>query len=187
MLIFNMVNYQQAKIKGPSAAPVCRGFRINFASQNWRLTMPDLSLAEFVERVSGIMPVVMREFFRQETNEFYKLKITLPQFVVLDMLNRQGESRMSDLARLINVSTAAMTGIVDRLVRDGYAKRMHDPGDRRIVKAALTAKGAKSVKDMIDHRKMLTARIFEMISQEEREEYLKILTHIRDHIMEKNH
>ncbi|MCX5686400.1 MAG: MarR family transcriptional regulator [Candidatus Omnitrophica bacterium] len=149
--------------------------------------MPNLSLADFVERVSEIMPVVMREFFRQETNEFYKLKITLPQFVVLDMLKRQGESKMSDLARLINVTTAAMTGIVDRLVRDGYAKRMHDPGDRRIVKVDLTVKGARSVKDMTEHRKMLMARIFEMISQKEREEYLMILTHIRDHIMEKSH
>ncbi|MFH0763522.1 MAG: MarR family transcriptional regulator [Candidatus Omnitrophota bacterium] len=148
--------------------------------------MPNLSLAEFADRVSEIMPVIMREFFRQETNEFYKLKITLPQFVVLDMLKRQGESKMSDLARFINVTTAAMTGIVDRLVRDGYAKRAYDPGDRRIVKVTLTAKGAMSVKNMIDQRKVLTARIFSMISHEEREKYLEILTHIRDHIMEKD-
>lgn len=149
--------------------------------------MPNLSLADFVEGVSEILPVVMREFFRQETNEFYKLKITLPQFVILDILNRQGQSKMSDMARLINVTTAAMTGIVDRLVRDGYAKRVYDPRDRRIVKVALTAKGARSVKEMIDQRKKLTARIFGVITQGEREEYLRILTHIRDHIMDKNH
>lgn len=149
--------------------------------------MSNLSLADFVEGVSEILPVVMREFFRQETNEFYKLKITLPQFVILDILNRQGQSKMSDMARLINVTTAAMTGIVDRLVRDGYAKRVYDPRDRRIVKVALTAKGARSVKEMIDQRKKLTARIFGVITQGEREEYLRILTHIRDHIMDKNH
>ena len=146
--------------------------------------MSNLLIAEFVDKVSEIMPVMMREFFRQETNEFYKLKITLPQFVVLDMLNRQGESKMSDLAHLINVTTAAMTGIVDRLVRDGYVKRTHDPRDRRIVNVALTVKGTSSVKEMINQRKKMTAKIFGMISQEEREEYLRILEHIRDHIME---
>jgi len=149
--------------------------------------MSNLSLTEFVERVSEIMPVIMKEFFRQETNEFYKLKITLPQFVVLDMLNRQPESKMSDLARFINVTTAAMTGIVDRLVRDSYAKRMRDPGDRRIVKVSLTAKGARTVKEMIGQRKRLTARIFGVISQEEREEYLKILGHIKTHLTGKSH
>ena len=80
-----------------------------------------------------------------------------------------------------------MTGIVDRLVRDGYAKRVYDPRDRRIVKVTLTAKGARSVKEMIDQRKKLTGRIFGVITQEEREDYLKILAHIRDHIMDKSH
>ncbi|MDP3730749.1 MAG: MarR family transcriptional regulator [Candidatus Omnitrophota bacterium] len=146
--------------------------------------MSNLSIAEFVDKVSEIMPVMMREFFRQETNEFYKLNITLPQFVVLDMLNRQGESKMSDLAHLINVTTAGLTGIVDRLVRDGYVKRTRDSRDRRIVNVALTVKGASSVKEMIGQRKKMTAKIFGMISQEEREEYLRILEHIRDRIVE---
>ena len=146
--------------------------------------MPNLSLSEFSDRVSEIMPVIMREFYKQQTSEFYRMKITLPQFVVLEILHREGQSRMTDLARLINVSTAAMTGIVDRLVRDGYVARASDPDDRRIIKVDLTAKGSKAVKNIIDQRKQIFSRVFGVLSQEDREEYLKILISVRDRLKE---
>ena len=149
--------------------------------------MASLSLAEFADRVNEIMPVISREFLRHQSGDFYKMKITLPQFVVLDTLNRCGESRMSDLARCMSVTTAAITGIADRLVRDGYVVRASDPKDRRIVKVRLTAKGTSMIRKSIVQRKNMMMDIYGAISQKEREEYLRILAHIRDHIVEKNH
>ena len=146
--------------------------------------MPHLSLSEFSDQVVEIMPVISREFYKKQTSEFYKMKITMPQFVVLEILHREGQSRMTDLARLINVSTAAMTGIVDRLVRDGYVARASDPDDRRIIKVGLTAKGSRAVKNIIDQRKQVFSSIFGVLSQEDREEYLKILISVRDRLKE---
>jgi len=145
------------------------------------------SMSEFADEVSELMRIISKEFFRRQSGDFYRMKITLPQFVVLDVLNRSGGSRMSDLAHTLNVTTAAITGIVDRLVRGGYIVRTSDPKDRRIVKVKLTTKGMMIAQKSIDHRKNMMKDIFGVISQEEREEYLKILTHIRDHIVEKNH
>ncbi len=146
--------------------------------------MSILSLAEFANRVNEIMPAIMRELLRHQTKDFYKTKITPPQFIVLDLLDRHGECKMSVLAQFINVTTAAMTGIVDRLVRDGYVTRITDPKDRRVIKARLTVKGSNAVRKMSDQRKKISMKLFGMISQEEREEYLNILTHVRDHIKE---
>ena len=144
--------------------------------------MPNLSLAEFSERVVEIMPVISREFYKKLTAEFYKMKITTPQFVILEILHREGGARMTDLARLINVSTAAITGIVDRLVRDGYVERASDPSDRRIIKVGLTAKGDRAVKNIIDQRKHIFSNIFGVLSGEEREKYLEILVSVRDRL-----
>ncbi|MDP2913641.1 MAG: MarR family transcriptional regulator [Candidatus Omnitrophota bacterium] len=144
--------------------------------------MTTLSLAEFADKVAEIMPVMMREFFRNQPGRFYKTRITIPQFVVLDMLYRSGESNMTDLARHIFVTTAAMTGIVDRLVRDGCIRRAGDPKDRRMIRVMLTSKGTGVVKDMIEKRNRMTMKIFGMISRKDRFEYLRILEHIRDHI-----
>lgn len=146
--------------------------------------MPNLSLSEFSDRIVEIMPVISREFYRKLTAEFYKMKITTPQFVVLEILSREGELRMTDLARLINVSTAAITGIVDRLVRDGYVARANDPEDRRIIRADLTAKGDKAVKKIVDQRKQIFSRVFGVLSEDDREKYLTILINVRDRLKE---
>jgi DNA-binding MarR family transcriptional regulator len=139
-----------------------------------------ISLNEFADRLNKIMPVIMKGFARRSTNELYKGKITLPQLLVLAYLDEQGESRMTDLARFIKVSTAAMTGIVDRLVRYGYLLRVYDPKDRRIIKVKLNAKGASLIKKIAQQRRKMAINIFGKISEAEREDYLRILTRIRD-------
>jgi DNA-binding MarR family transcriptional regulator len=60
--------------------------------------------------------------------------------------------------------------------------RTNDPHDRRIVRVRLTSKGISAVRDAMERRKQVTIKIFGAISQEEREEYLKILTHIAEHL-----
>lgn len=149
--------------------------------------MSGLSLAEFADKVGEIMPVISRQFLKDQTKDFYKMKMTIPQLVLLDLLSRHGESNMSELARLMSVTTAAMTGVADRLVRDGYILRVSDPKDRRVVKVKLTAKGSGMVEKAGEHKKKIMMRIFGIISEKERGDYLKILTHIQKHIEEANH
>ena len=144
--------------------------------------MAKATLSEFAEKVSEIMPVIAREFMKESAGELRRARVTLPQFVVLHILETRGESRMTDLAHFMNVTTAAMTGIIERLVRDGRVERTSDPKDRRTVNINITRKGGKAVRRVADERKKMTAGIFGMITQAEREAYLKILTHIRDHL-----
>lgn len=145
------------------------------------------SVEEFADKVMELMPAITKGFLKQQTADFYNVKITLPQLVVLDVLNKHGQTKMSDLAGLMEVTTAAITGITDRLVREGYLVRVHDPKDRRIVMVKLTAKGANIVQKAAEHKKKMVISTFSVITQGEREEYLKILEHIHDHIMEKSH
>lgn len=142
--------------------------------------MSELTLPKFADRVAELMPAIMKEFVRHQGKKFYKLKITMPQFFVMEYLHHKGMSKMSDIAKFINVTTAAVTGIVDRLVRDGYLVRQNDPDDRRIILVRLTAKGLKVVKTMLRDRKAITMKIFGAISQAERSAYLDILTSVRD-------
>ena len=91
---------------------------------------------------------------------------------------------MTDISRSAGVTTAAMTGLVDRLVKYAYVKRSSDPKDRRIVKIALTGEVSMTVKKMLDHRKKVVMKIFGLVSEAERDEYLRILTNIRDRLKE---
>jgi DNA-binding MarR family transcriptional regulator len=138
------------------------------------------ALFEFADKINQIMPVMFREFARRQVSELYKGKITIPQFLLLESLYRDGESKMTALANLMRVSTAAMTGTVERLVRDGYVMRVYDPGDRRIVKIKLTRKGNKLVKGVGEHRRRMVIKIFSRISDGDCADYLRIISQIRD-------
>ena len=144
--------------------------------------MSKAALAEFADKVSEIMRVIANEFAKKQTAGFHKIKLTMPQIFILDFLYRDGESNMTDMAHHMNVTTAAITGLVDKLVRDRYAVRRTDSADRRIIRVRLTKAGSGIIKNIIKHKRKMIMDIFGKITQAEREYYLKILMHIREHI-----
>jgi DNA-binding MarR family transcriptional regulator len=52
---------------------------------------------------------------------------------LLDVLDRLGPSTAGELATHTGLTTGAITGVVDRLVKAGYAQREPNPRDRRSV------------------------------------------------------
>ena len=142
--------------------------------------MKPIAITEFADRLNEIVPVMMKEFGRRTVKELYHQEVTLPQFFILEYLHKEGESKMTDLAHFMNVTTAAMTGIVDRLVRDKYLERTFEPQDRRIIKVGLTGKAEELVKKVNQHRRQMVIKIFGKISEKDREDYLRILVRIRD-------
>jgi DNA-binding MarR family transcriptional regulator len=148
--------------------------------------MPTVSLTEFADKLNELMPEIIRGFSRRQSDEFFKGKITFPQFFILDSLRRQHEYRMTDIAHFLDVTTAAATGIVDRLVKYGYVQRIFQPSDRRIIKIKLTAKGAELIQKINAQKRQMFIEIFGKISQQEREDYLRILMRIHQILNQQN-
>lgn len=140
--------------------------------------MLELSLQEFADKLNEIMPVIVKEFLKKQSDELGK--VTMPQFFILDFLNRHGESRMTDLSNFMGVTTAAMTGIVARLVKNKYVQRIYEPQDRRIIKVRPSEKGVELVKKINQQKRKIIINTFGKISQKEREDYLRILMRIHD-------
>src|SRR5438552_18607999 len=51
----------------------------------------------------------------------------------LDLLEHRGQMSAGELARASGLTTVAITAVIDRLERAGYARRVADPADRRRV------------------------------------------------------
>jgi DNA-binding MarR family transcriptional regulator len=56
----------------------------------------------------------------------------------LDVIDQHGRITAGDLARELRLSTGAVTTLVDRLERAGYARRIRDESDRRRVLIEVT-------------------------------------------------
>jgi len=142
--------------------------------------MDRISLSGFADKLADLMLGVWRAIVKREACELFKGKITLPQFVILNILYKEGETKMSDIARFLDVSTAAATGLVARLVKCGYLVRVYDPHDRRIIRIKLSAKGGELLKKTTQARREMIIDIFGRISQDDREAYLRILSQVLD-------
>lgn len=64
------------------------------------------------------------------------------QIHLLLWLGNDGAQPMGELARRVAVTEKTITGIVDRLERDGLVQRERDPADRRVVHVSLSPAGA---------------------------------------------
>ena len=74
---------------------------------------------------------------------------TLPRFDVMAALYRAPEGMlMSELSRFLLVSNGNVTGIVDRLVSDGFVVRANRGGDRRTSIVRLTPAGSARFREM---------------------------------------
>ena len=62
-----------------------------------------------------------------------RLGLTAMDHKHLDLIEREGPLTAGRLAQLTGLSTGAVTHLVDRLVKAGCARRIHDEADRRRV------------------------------------------------------
>jgi len=80
-------------------------------------------------------------FARDRSNPFLSVNLTMPQLKILFVLRLNGGAGGQELAHLMGVSPATMTGIVDRLVAAGYVTRREDSHDRRVRRIELSPSG----------------------------------------------
>ncbi len=89
--------------------------------------------AELIERLRslGEQNATETAMFQQAAAARYGLGVT--DMKALGVLLREGRATAGRLAEELNLTTGAVTGVVDRLTRRGVARRTTDPDDRRRV------------------------------------------------------
>ena len=68
------------------------------------------------------------------------VNMTRSQWSVLALLLREDGAQQKELAAMIDVTAITMTGLLDRMERDGWVVRKKDPQDRRAKRVFLTEK-----------------------------------------------
>jgi DNA-binding MarR family transcriptional regulator len=140
----------------------------------------ELTLAQFADQLNSIMPEIIKGFGRNHFGDMVKTEISMPQILIMENLVKNTAIKMSDIARMLSITTAAATGIVDRMVKKGYLRRNFEVDDRRVIKVELTTKGRELIKKISDEKRKMFIKVFSQISLEDRENYLRILNKVRD-------
>ena len=102
------------------------------------VSAPAVPKAELIEQVISLA----REF--EAANDAFdevacqRLGVNRTDLRCLNIVENQGRITAGTLARLSGLTTAAVTAVLDRLERAGYARRVRDDNDRRQVIVELT-------------------------------------------------
>jgi len=96
------------------------------------------------------------------------LELTPPQIHALLALGHDGALTMGELARRVAITEKTITGIVDRLERDGHLARERDAEDRRVVHVKLTAAGATLFRRIDEEIEDGVARLLGLLDPDER-------------------
>ena len=105
---------------------------------------------------------------------------TLPRFDVLAALDRNRDGMlMSELSQWLMVSNGNVTGIVERLVKDGLVERRRVAGDKRAIRVRLTAAGIGAFATMAALHERWVDGLLRDVNAEEAEEAIQILARIR--------
>jgi DNA-binding MarR family transcriptional regulator len=127
------------------------------------------------QELAEIVMQMQRRFLLKLSEELGHGSVSFPQYFLLGYLDTQEVITMSGIASKMGHTTAAATGLVDRLEKLGYVQRSHALDDRRKVMVRITKKGSGLVaairRDMVE--KIMTL-LQEHLTAEEGRAWLQI-------------
>jgi DNA-binding MarR family transcriptional regulator len=107
---------------------------------------------QLVQIIRQWMDVFMHRSMSDWSRYVKSTGLSMPQFNILMQLHYKGRSGLSDVSERMDISAAAASQLVDRLVVSGLVERAEDPSDRRAKHIALTAKGEALIAASIEER-----------------------------------
>lgn len=123
--------------------------------------------------------------YHEIKHELSKEHFTVPQLEIISCLDRKKGLSLSEIAERLLVSGGNVTGIIDRLERDGYVYRARDKADRRVVRALLTEKGFAFYKSFLPRYKEVMHRINSGLTVQERKQLQRLLKKLAQGVQQK--
>jgi DNA-binding MarR family transcriptional regulator len=134
------------------------------------------------------MEVSMHRSMHERTRFAKSTGLSMPQFGILMQLHHKGRCGVSEIGDRFDITNAAASQLVEKLVQAGYLERTEDPNDRRVKQLNLTAKGERLIENGAQERYRWLDELTSQLNGEEQTkvaEALDILTKAAQRLEEK--
>src|SRR5512138_2159692 len=119
------------------------------------------TLRQFVE-------TAVHSSMRASAHFIKAMGLAMPQFSLLMQLHYRGVCGMSEVSERFEITPAAASQLVDKLVQSGLVHREEDPQDRRAKSLNLTPKGKELILQGIEDRYRWVEPLAEKLTPEQR-------------------
>ena len=134
---------------------------------------------QFSQALRGWMDTFIHRSMHDSTRFVKASGFSMPQFFLLMQVHRHEHCGISDLSEHLEITNAATSQLVDKLVQARLLERAEDPNDRRAKQVSLTLVGEEIVKKAIAERSRWVDDLATVLNAEEQQkvaEALEILT-----------
>lgn len=112
------------------------------------------------------LAAISRKMNRYYNNRYAEYGITIGQsFVLFHLLDHDGSS-VKDIAARVQLDSPAITGFIDRLIKEELVERREYPEDRRSLQIYLTTKGKGLAQEVLPIAREYNQHIKDLISGE---------------------
>ena len=147
----------------------------------------DSQIRSDCEKLADIFTVLQRCFLMNLSKELARGKVSFPQYFLLGYLALQKHLTMSEIAAKMGHTTAAATGLVDRLEKLGYVRRMHASDDRRKIEVQITPPGLCLVAQIREDMVNGLGEMMRLLSPSEQKAWVQVYEKIFACITQRNH
>lgn len=119
------------------------------------------------DRLADFVLMTQRSCILNLSTELNRGNLSFPQFFLLTYLSSEDYLTMSAIAKKMGHSTAAATGLVDRLEKLNFVERVHAAEDRRKIMVRITNDGNEIVATMRGHIATELADLMEDLDENE--------------------
>ena len=107
--------------------------------------MDEVKLEAIVQNFISIIPLFKKKLLHDNC-KFDKGNLNHSHFQILEVLKKEGQQPISEVAKKLFISTPNMTKLLNKLIDEGMIERIPGEKDRRIININLTEKGSTYLK-----------------------------------------
>lgn len=138
-------------------------------------------MKEFNERIDVLKTLksIMNMIHKNMEDQFRELNITGPQGIIIGILMRHGEMKISDLSQKLGLSNSTVSGIIDRLEKQGMVVRVRSKDDRRVVYVKIADDFKKNAKEVFSRVEKKFESMMNKATDEEHDAIVKGLNTLK--------
>ena len=135
-----------------------------------------MNKVQFVQITHQWMDIFMHRSWRSWNHLAKSSGLSMPQFGILMKVHHRSNCAIGNISEHFDITNAAASQLVDKLVQSGLILRDEDPHDRRAKILNLTEKGKELIQLGIAQRHRWVDQLAEKLTPEEREKITEALS-----------
>lgn len=134
-----------------------------------------ISHPQLIQTIRHFMDIAMHHAMHERLHFAKALGLSMPQFGILMQLHHRGNCGVSDISDRFDITNAAASQLVDKLVQSKLIQREEDPHDRRAKLLNLTDKAKELIQQNIEQRYRWVDQLVQKLTAEERAKVMEAL------------